>query len=46
MSLLYERDAWTLNAATVKKLESFEVWVYRRIIKISWTHRRNTWETM
>ncbi|CAG9830637.1 unnamed protein product [Diabrotica balteata] len=34
-TLLYGMEAWTLNASTAKKLEAFEMRVYRRIMKIS-----------
>ena len=45
-TLLYGMEAWTLNATTVKKLESFEIWVYRRILKISWTEHVTNNEVM
>lgn len=35
--LLYGVESWTLTDATTKKLESFEMWLYRRILRISWT---------
>lgn len=37
--LLYGVEAWTLTQATVKKIEAFEMWIYRRILKISWVKR-------
>lgn len=30
---------WTLKIADINKLESFELWLFRRIIKIPWTDR-------
>ena len=39
---LYGAETWTLRAADQKYLESFEMWCWRRIEKISWTdHVRN-----
>ena len=39
---LYDAEAWTLWAADQKYLESFEMWCWRRMEKISWTdHVRN-----
>jgi hypothetical protein len=39
---LYGADSWTLQAADQKHLESFEMWCWRRMEKISWTnHVRN-----
>ena len=33
----YGGESWTFNAAIVKQLNSFEMWCYRRILKIKWT---------
>jgi len=39
---LYGAETWTLRAADQKHLESFEMWCWRRMEKISWTdHVRN-----
>ena len=32
-------ETWTLRAVDQKKLESFEMWSWRRMEKISWTDR-------
>lgn len=36
-TLLYGVEAWTLTEASIKKLQAFEMWCYRRMLKISWT---------
>jgi hypothetical protein len=39
---LYGDETWTLRAVDQKHLESFEMWCWRRMEKISWTdHVRN-----
>jgi len=39
---LYGAETWTLRAVEQKHLESFEMWCWRRMEKISWTdHVRN-----
>jgi hypothetical protein len=39
---LYGAETWTLWAVDQKNLESFEMWCWRRMEKISWTdHVRN-----
>jgi hypothetical protein len=39
---LYGAENWTLRAAHQKYLESFKMWCWRRMEKISWTdHVRN-----
>lgn len=37
--LMYGVETWTLKAQMIKKLEAFEMWLYRRILKIPWTDR-------
>ena len=36
---LYGAETWTLQAIDQKHLESFEMWCWRRMEKISWTDR-------
>uniref|UniRef100_A0A8D9DVR2 Craniofacial development protein 2 n=1 Tax=Cacopsylla melanoneura TaxID=428564 RepID=A0A8D9DVR2_9HEMI len=37
--LLYGVEAWTLNKECEDRLQAFEMWAYRRILRISWTDR-------
>ena len=40
--VLYGAETWTLRAVDQKHLESFEMWCWKRMEKISWTdHVRN-----
>jgi hypothetical protein len=36
---LYGAETWTLRKVDQKYLESFELWYWRRMEKISWTDR-------
>ena len=38
-TLLYGCETWTLVPVCVKKLQAFEMWVYRKLLKISWTQK-------
>ena len=38
--LLYGCDSWTIRKAERIILDSFELWCWRRLIRISWTARR------
>jgi hypothetical protein len=38
---LYGAETWTLQKLDQKNLESFEMWCWRRMEKISWTDRLN-----
>ena len=35
--LLYGAETWTLKAATINRLEAFEMWLHRRMLRIPWT---------
>jgi len=37
---LYECETWVLNKMEQKFFESFEMWCWRRMLRISWTERR------
>ncbi|KAJ2952534.1 hypothetical protein O0L34_g6852 [Tuta absoluta] len=37
--LLYGSEAWTLTEAMAKRIQAFEMWVYRRMLRISWTDK-------
>nr|CAH7762988.1 unnamed protein product [Callosobruchus chinensis] len=40
--LQYGAEAWTLKAAAINRIEAFEMWTFRWMLKISWTeHVRN-----
>ena len=36
--LLYGVESWSLTEATTKRLEAFEMWCYRRMLRVSYTH--------
>ena len=35
--LLYGVEAWTLKVNVINRLEAFEMWIHRRMSRISWT---------
>ena len=39
-TLLYGCETWTINKEMEKRLEAFEMWCWRRMLRISWTERR------
>lgn len=44
--LLYGVEAWTLKEVDIKKIESFEMWCYRRISNIPWVDRVTNLEVL
>jgi len=37
--LLYGMEGWALKVNNINQLEVFEMWLYRRMLKIPWTAR-------
>ena len=43
-TLLYGAETWTLTKVTSDKLEAFKMWLYRRMLRISWKeHTESCW---
>ena len=38
--LNYGAEGWTLTKADEKRIESAELWIYRRMLRLSWTEQR------
>ena len=36
----YEAETWTLRQADIKKIEAFENWCWRKMLRISWIEKR------
>ena len=43
---LYGSEAWTLTAAEKSRVEAFEMWCYRRMMKIKWIDRISNEEVL
>lgn len=44
--LLYGMEAWTLGVRSMNRLEAFEMWLMRRMLKISWTEHVSNEEVL
>jgi len=41
---IYESEGWPLRSKEEKYIEAFEMWCYRRLLRIPWTHcKTNEW---
>ena len=41
---MYAAENWTLKQTEMAKIEAFEMWVWRRMLQISWKERKsNAW---
>ena len=40
----YGSESWTIKKADQKRIEAFELWVWRRLLRVPWTARKtNSW---
>ena len=40
--VLYGCESWTIKKAECQRIDAFELWCWRRLLKVSWTARRST----
>ena len=39
--VIYECESWTIKKAECQIIDSFEVWCWRRLLRVPWTARRS-----
>ena len=39
--VMYGCESWTVNKAECRKIDAFEVWCWRRLLRVPWTARRS-----
>ena len=39
--LMYECESWTIKKAKHQRIDAFELWCWRRLLRVSWTARRS-----
>ena len=44
--VLYASETWTLRKEDIQRLEAFEMWIWRRMMGISWTERKTNEEVL
>ena len=40
--VMYECESWTVKKAERQKIDAFELWCWRRLLRIPWTARRSS----
>ena len=38
---MYECESWTINKAEHRRIDAFELWCWRRLLRVPWTARRS-----
>ena len=42
--VMYGCESWTITKAECQKIDAFELWCWRRLLRVTWTARRsNQW---
>ena len=39
--VLYECESWTIKKAELQRIDAFELWCWRRPLRVPWTARRS-----
>ena len=40
--VMYGRESWTLKKAECGRIDAFELWCWRRLLRVPWTARRSS----
>jgi len=43
---LYGSETWTLQTEDIRRLEAFEIWIWRRMMKVPWTEHKTNEEIL
>ena len=39
--VMYDCESWTIKKAECRRVDAFELWCWRRLLRVSWTARRS-----
>ena len=40
--VVYGCESWTIKKAELRRIDAFELWCWRRLLRVPWTARRST----
>ena len=40
--VMYGCESWTINKAECRRIDAFELWCWRRLLRVPWTARRSS----
>ena len=41
--VMYGSESWTVRKAEGRRIDAFELWCWRRLLRVPWTARRSNW---
>ena len=44
--VMYRYESWTIKKAECKRIDAFELWCWRRLLRVPWTARRSNQLTL
>ena len=44
--VMYGCESWTIEKAECQKIDAFELWCWRRLLRVPWTARRSNWSIL
>ena len=44
--VMYGCDSWTVKKAECRKIDAFELWCWRRLLRVHWTARKSNQSTL
>ena len=44
--VMYECESWTVKKAEHRRIDAFELWCWRRLLRVLWTARRSNQSTL
>ena len=43
---MYSYESWTIKKAECWRIDAFELWCWRRLLRVPWTARRSNWSVL
>ena len=44
--VMYGSESWTVKKAEHQRIDAFELWCWRRLLRVPWTARRSNWSIL
>ena len=41
--VMFGRESWTVKKAECQRIDAFELWCWRRLLRVPWTARNTSW---
>ena len=41
--VMYECESWTIKKTECQRIDAFELWCWRRLLRVAWTARRSNY---